>query len=378
MNDLTRILAAAACLAATSAFAAEPSSGTVSKGRRTAAWTSPAYSTGVPSDLGCVSPENPACDAFELTADLKAGARFAIAITSEVEGDDYDLYVYYPDGTEAGRAATPSGSESLVLVHDPLRATGPYRVRVLPYAVSPGSSYKGIAQATRDIPIETGDVVSCLAPAPSAVGVAGVSDDGSTVSLDVAVLLDGITQDRGAAIMEKAAESYAPMGVRLDVVSWKAVSFTGTEGSVQIAQAKAYYGGAVPEGVDIVYVLTSKDITSDGDTGLAGLADCIGGVRYNGNAFAVGEGSGAALEPFDIGPFSLYVDAFAEVAAHELGHLMGAHHHYANCVEGNLQGEANDLSPCTLMFNYIDFQSMNFSQVNGPVVRGHAWEYARP
>jgi hypothetical protein len=58
---------------------------------------------------------------------------------------------------------------------------------------------------------------------------------------------------------------------------------------------------------------------------------------------------------------------------------MGAHHHYSNCVEGNLSsGGPNDLSPCTLMFPMVNFASLNFSAVEAPVVRGHAIEYAAP
>ena len=56
------------------------------------------------------------------------------------------------------------------------------------------------------------------------------------------------------------------------------------------------------------------------------------------------------------------VAATAEVFAHEMGHLIGAHHHYANCVEGNLSStDQNDLSPCTLMFPAVNFASLNFA-----------------
>jgi hypothetical protein len=89
-------------------------------------------------------------------------------------------------------------------------------------------------------------------------------------------------------------------------------------------------------------------------------------------------GEAVGIDELAIGPFLLEVDAHPEIAAHELGHLMGAHHHYANCVEGVLQGEANDLSPCSLMFNFVDFQSLNFALVNTTVVRGHAVEFASP
>ena len=71
--------------------------------------------------------------------------------------------------------------------------------------------------------------------------------------------------------------------------------------------------------------------------------------------------------------------AAAEVISHEIGHLMGAHHHYANCVEGNLSSDGpGDLSPCTLMFNSVNNASLSFSSVEGAVVRGHAVNYAAP
>lgn len=369
------LIALAALCIALPAYAAQPSSGTVSKGKRTAQWTGGPFTTGFPT-LGCVGPADPSCDAFALTVDLKPGHRFAVAIASEVESDDYDLYVYYPDGTQAGLSATSGGNESVVIEHTTAHGTGPYAVRVLPWSVSSGSTYKGVAHATRDAAIEPVEPNACLEATPSNVGVAGITDSGQRVSLDVAVLLDGVDIGPANQIMTKAAESYAPAGIDVNVVSYQTVAFTGTEGADMIQQAKNLFGGVRPAGSDLVYILTSKDLTSDGDTGLAGLADCIGGVRYPQHAFAVGEAVG--IEEFALGPFLLEVDAHPEIAAHELGHLMGAHHHYANCVEGNLQGAADDLSPCSLMFNFVDFQSLNFSQVNSAVVRGHAVEHASP
>lgn len=370
------ILAVIVWFMAPIAHAAEPGSGDVGKGKRTATWTGGPYTVGVPGALGCLGTADPACDAFALTVDLKPGARFAVAIASEIEADDYDLFVFYPDGTEAARSATSSGNEAVVIEHTTLHGTGPYQVRVLPFTVSVGSTYQGIARSTRDEPIEAEDPNVCLEATPAAIGVSGITDSGQIVSLDVAVLLDGVSVGLADQIMTRAAESYAPLGIDVNVVSYNDVTFTGTEGADLIQQAKDYYGGVRPSGSDLVYVLSSKDLTTGGSTGLAGLADCIGGVRFPHHAFAVGEAAG--IDEFALGPFLLEVDAHPEIAAHELGHLMGAHHHYANCVEGNLQGAANDLSPCTLMFNFVDFQSLNFAQLNGAVVRGHAVEHASP
>lgn len=367
---------ATSAFAAAPAMAAQPSSGTVAPPNISAQWVGGPYTVGVPNQLGCVTANDPTCDAFDVTVNLPNNYRFAVAIASEIEGDDYDLYVYYPDGTEAGRSANAGGNESVVIVHNQSRGTGPYKVRVLPFEVTSGSTYQGIARSTSQQPIEPSDPNACLEAVPAGLGISGVTDLGQTVSLDVAVLLDGVSVNEANQIMTRAAISYEPLNIDLNVVSYTPVTFTGTEGDALIQQAKNHFGGRRPAGSDLVYVLSNKDLTTDGDVSLAGLADCIGGVRYASRAFAVGEASG--IDESLIGPFRLQVDAHPEVAAHELGHLMGVHHHYANCVEGNLQGDLDDLSPCTLMFNFVDFQSLNFSVLEGIVARGHAVQYASP
>ncbi len=363
-------------LSASTAQAATPNSGSISPPDNSIFWTGGPYTVGIPNQLGCVQPSNPTCDAFALTTNLSFGDRFLVSIKSEMEGDDYDLYVYYPDGTEAGRSANAGPVESVVIEHNGLHGTGPYQVRVLPFEVASGSTYHAIARPTSEQTVEAEDPNVCLEAIPVSLGIPGITDAGQTVSLDVAVLLDGVALGDANLLMIKAAEAYAPLKVDLNVVSYASVNFTGTEGAAIIQQAKNHFGGRRPAGSDLVYVLTSKDITTDGDTGLAGLADCIGGVRFAHHAFAVGEAVG--IDPSPLGPFVLNVDAHPEVAAHELGHLMGAHHHYANCVEGFLSGDPTDLSPCSLMFNFVDLQSLNFSTIEGITVRGHAVKHASP
>ena len=374
LRSQSSLFVAFLCIA-TAAQAAAPNAGTVSSSS-SASWTGGPYTVGVPSPLGCASPLNPACDKFALTVNLSPGDRFVVAVASDVPGDDYDLYVYYPNGTEAGRSANDGGSEAVVIRHDNLHGTGPYKVRVLPFQVTSGSTYQAVASGTSSPAIEAEDPNVCLEAVPDVVGIPGVTDAGQTVSLDVAVLLDGVSVGDANQLMTTAAQSYAPLSVNLNVVSYTSVTFTGTEGADIIQQAKNHFGGVRPAGSDLVYVLTNKDITTDGDTALAGLADCIGGVRFAHHAFAVGEAVGIAEGV--LGPFRVNVDAHPEVAAHEMGHLMGAHHHYANCVEGLLQGDPDDLSPCTLMFNFVDFQSLNFGTLEGITVRGHAVKYASP
>jgi Metallo-peptidase family M12B Reprolysin-like len=217
--------------------------------------------------------------------------------------------------------------------------------------------------------------VACIEPVPASTSVNGVTDQGQQVQLATRVLLDGVTQAKAQEAMTRAADSYAPLGVTL-TATYETVSFSGDDAQGLIDQAKSRFGGGRPAGSDLVYVLTGKDIQAGGNTGVAGLADCIGGVRFADRAFAVGE---VFEEDLPIGPLTFYADATAKIAAHELGHLMGGHHHYANCAEGvKSEQEVLEGSPCTLMSNFVDFQSIHFSSVNGPVVRGHAISFASP
>ncbi len=160
-------------------------------------------------------------------------------------------------------------------------------------------------------------------------------------------------------------KAYAPLRIGV-APSYRKVRFTGRDADGLLRQAKDLYRGKRPRGVDVVYVLTSKDITSGGASGdnLAGLADCIGGVRYADRAFAVGEvfGSGSGIS-----------QGTGKVMGHEIGHLLGAHHHYFS-PEG-LFGPAANLG--SLMAATIDLAALRFSSVNGLMVRGHAQRYAR-
>jgi len=356
------------------ASAADPAQGTISATNRQVAWTGTAFVASNPSPTGCLGATDPSCDHFALTVDRPRGAKIEVAIAG-VEGDDLDLFVFYSDGTEVGRSTSPTSIERIVFDHRTDHGTGAYDVAVQPWLVLPGDSYEGVARTTNAYLAEGQE---CLEAVPDSIGVPGVTDLGQTIVLEVLVLLDGVSRERSEAVFAVAAESYAPANVVLVADQFRSVRFDGTEGSEQIQQAKDLLRGARPAGIDVVYILTSKDITDAGDPGLVGLADCIGGVEHASHAFAVGED--VPFENLPLGPFVTIVDGTAKVIAHEIGHLMGAHHHYANCVEGNLDVAEDpfDLSPCTLMFNFLDFISKNFSALNLAVVRGHAVQFASP
>ena len=59
--------------------------------------------------------------------------------------------------------------------------------------------------------------------------------------------------------------------------------------------------------------------------------------------------------------------------AHEIGHVLGAHHHYTS-TEGLLADDPNLLD---LMAPFLDLCSLRFSTLNSLMVKGHAQAYAR-
>ena len=124
------------------ASAATPTSGTISSQNPTVSWTGGPFLTSNPTF--CL-PADPACDTFQLTVaqPLPRGDYLVkVAIDGQFDSDDYDLFVFGPDGEEVGSATTPSGDEEVTLFN-PAAAT--YAVVVQAWLVTPGSTYAGQA-----------------------------------------------------------------------------------------------------------------------------------------------------------------------------------------------------------------------------------------
>ena len=372
-------------LSASALSAATPSSGSVDNNNEVT-WSGTPLA---PNPVACATATDPSCDHFTLTVASKSVKRILVAIAPAAgfEEDDYDLFVYDNAGTLVGSSASSAGNESVVFNN-----TGApyYEVRVQPWETALGSRYNGLASRTKEVPVEPEEVSTqdCDEFVPENISVAGVLDAGQRVELGVYLLLDGTDPLRAANVMKKAAESYSPLGIDLVLKGSQAVSFTPFISDQLIQAAKDAVGGVPPAGIDLVGVFTSKGMQGllPGTT-VVGQADCIGGVRWDDRSFFVVSDLIASENPTtgNAGTINTVlgmnpnVDATAEVFAHEMGHLMGAHHHYANCVEGQLSsGAPNDLSPCTLMFNAVNFASLNFSTLEGAVVRGHAVNHAAP
>jgi predicted Zn-dependent protease len=217
-------------------------------------------------------------------------------------------------------------------------------------------------------PIDLPDIPECTQLIPGAIAL-----ENAPVTLNVRVLLDGVTQAQATELVTVAQQAYTPHQLTFSA-SYETVSFIGNDAAGLITQARNHFGGARPSGEDLVYVLTSKDITAAPvGNAVAGLADCIGGVAFGDRAFAVGEN--LADSPTNLVLYTLGTQLAAKTFAHELGHLLGGHHHYANCVE-SLLGFGDSL--CTLMFNELSLQRKQFSTLNATVLRGHAQLFAVP
>lgn len=243
----------------------------------------------------------------------------------------------------------------------------------LALVAAPAIAGDGSADNTGDV-FEIGHIPECLQAVPAVLP----TGPPRPIALDVAVLVDGAPAIAPTSVLATVEQSYRPLGITVRA-SFRSVAFSGSSASGLINQARSYFGGSRPAGSDVVLVVTDKDIEADGEDSVAGLADCIGGVAFAPRAFAVSEVFHPDRDRSVVGPLTLFNNLSAKVASHEIGHLLGAHHHYANCVEG-IPSELTQLevSPCTLMFNAVDVASLNFSTVNGLVVRGHAEAYARP
>jgi hypothetical protein len=212
-----------------------------------------------------------------------------------------------------------------------------------------------VAAPASALPIEVEDPLGCRNGAPMAFTPAPFTEP---IDVRVLVLIDGVTEAVARAAMVEAAKPYEPLALRLRAVEYRRVSFTVTDADQLIEASKDVLSGGRPAGVDLVYTFTGKNMTGGllGD-GVAGKVDCVGGVAHPDNAFGVGEVS---------------YDSEAVIAGHEMGHLLGAHHHYANCAE---RGSEVEVELCTIMINDIFFASLRFSSINAALVRGHAETY---
>ena len=407
---LLPVLASAIALVP-AARGAEPAAGTLSHDAPSLTWTgSTALQTPFISGVGCEEPVlRVTCDTFALTVEALDGTDaednplpddvlVAIATPNLPENTvaEFDLYVYGPDGALVA-SSTELGPDSVVLYGV---APATYTVGVQsPVSTDPTSEYEGRATVVEagdsappvDAEEQCGfegeeavrglDVVGAGAAAGDPDAALDGLDGEDRIELRVQAVLDGITEAEADAIFAGAAASYEPLGIDLVAVKpYLTHSFGTDDADAIIRKTQALFGGQRPAGVHVVEALVGFDIQQLNLYAVAGLADCIGGVAHPDRAFLVAEGhtpSNYSVPFVDAVQFGY--DANPHVTAHEIGHLMGGQHHYANCVESIEQSDVHEDhvegSPCTLMSNFADFIGPQFGALNGAVVRGTAERY---
>lgn len=171
-----------------------------------------------------------------------------------------------------------------------------------------------------------------------------------------------------------------------DIHSHAAATFPGGDTDTLLGNLRGHYNAA-HAGLfrEDAHLFTGKNLD-----GAVGQADCIGGAGNPNAAYTVGEG--AFLEPEALvggavgnllGKPVQLADAYVKVSAHELAHILSAHHHYANCgAESHVSVDhatprvganvSRPLDACTLMINFINLGALEFSATNRLVTRGWA------
>jgi hypothetical protein len=375
-----------------SARAATPAAGALSADGSATTWTGDVPIPDVASPSQCPTGQEPFCDVFTLTVPALDAARHDVRVEAHADDQTHviQLYVYGPDGTEVAKDESVSANVTATV---PNAVPGDYSIRIEGFYVTPPTTTTyhagALAITTTPGPPPLDDEGACsdtvtVLTTPPEVLAAAAADDGRRIRLDVHVLLDGVTEEAARSFFGLVAKPYEPLGIDVAPTFEDATGFFPADMSAStdlIAKARSRYPeGKVPAQWDIVEVLTNKDIQALGQSAVAGQADCLGGLAFKTRSYEVSEAATAGVDDagVPIGPLTLDARLAAKVTAHEMGHLLGGQHHYANCIEGNDPTEelAGDTSPCTLMFNAADFVSLHFGTLNAKVVRGYALLYA--
>jgi hypothetical protein len=357
------LLVGAACTLALLPMAArssDPPSATLDASHDEVTWSGDPLPGANGVFVQCAIDADPRCDYFDLTADSAGARSIHVTVTPGTTSDEVAVFVHDENGLQVADSQG-EGSVTVQFLHR--GGTHAYQVRVQSFESHDGVTYDGVAAWGHEFDAEN----DCLQLTPTRAGVKDVTDAGQQIDLEVRVLLDGVTQAAAEQAITEAQVSYAPLGIRL-VATYEAVSFPGPDAGALIQQAKDLYGGRRPLGVDVVYVMTNTLPVGSG-----GLADCIGGISSPETAFAAGRaGDGFRFVVFDAQRYFT-----AKVLAHEVAHLLGAHHHYGNCVEGEFaRQQENGPAPCTLMFIDVFLITRQLSAVNSLIVRQHAVDFA--
>jgi hypothetical protein len=354
------------------------SAGTLSRTSGAVTWT---VTPTISDPIGCGrTGGEQGCERRRLVVNAPVGTWITVALP-KAESNSVALDVTLDDGTEVvqgGDRITPSagdqvghaqvtwsqvrsgrvgylvGVSTALAVAAPDTPVGTTRTDLHPRASLTGKGFDREPDCEQNVPDH-------VAPLPA--------DVSRRVKLSVRILSSRADAAEVKQAMPTIVSTYRQIGidVRLsyDILE---VPSSVTVSSDLIAAERAHYRGVRPRGVDLVYFAT------DNFTG-GGFSSCVGGIKYAERAFAIG---GIHYRPAG-GPVVVpYVKA-GLIAAHELGHLMGAKHEFSVCGAAAEPGSATqgDVGPCTLMFPGAVGVSGTFSPLETAYIRDYATRFAK-
>ncbi|HUQ40191.1 MAG TPA: M12 family metallo-peptidase [Acidimicrobiales bacterium] len=224
------------------------------------------------------------------------------------------------------------------------------------------------------------DPLDCaLAADPQAVAAAS-SDTGQTVTLRTLVISDRVEIARSQEIMERVVAAYREVGLALDVTH-RRMDLVGDDAVDLIRQTRHALAWDDVQGYDLVHVLSVAELKA-GSGQVAGLAHCIGGIRYAKYHFATSVSRANMPEEGVIGPMpvtgdiTVFTTRPAVTTAHEMAHSLGARHEHANCAENAPRAAADgNAAVCTVMDTNFQYRQLHFGTLERSTVRMFAIRY---
>ena len=360
-------------LAASAPAAAVPSVGTLSRSSGPVSWSG-TWTT--PSPLGCGrQPGDVGCERQRLVVNAPAGTWITVSLQENDVQAAIDVTT--DDGTEVVQGGDHLNQSAGDRMGHPSVTWPQVRSGSVGYLVGTSVPIAYPASPLTDAQryhvkaTLTGKAFDrqpdCLQIPPDHVPTIP-ADTSRRMRLSVRVLSSAADARAVRAAMPEVASIYRQIGidVRLSYDTLE-VPASMIDQYALLAAERAHYGGSRPRGVDVVYFATDN-------FGGGGYADCVGGVAYGERAFAVG---GIHYWAGGVVPVS-YVRT-GVIAAHEIGHLLGAEHHYATCGASAEPDSATggDVGPCTLMFPAAAGVSPHFSVLETAYIRDYAGRFAR-
>lgn len=145
VRPVVLVFTALAVLLSSTAHAATPESGTISKKKKSVSWSG-SHTLSIPVNDCVQGSESPECDYFYLKVDMPDGARVRVVVPAPSPVSDIDVYVYAPNGAQVANSGNIFGeTEVAEWRHSARFRNKPYEVRVQAYLVPPGQAYTGTA-----------------------------------------------------------------------------------------------------------------------------------------------------------------------------------------------------------------------------------------